>query len=128
LNLKPYLFCFHLLALSRLGHRSYDVVGTQIIQTGVPASKADLIGAMEISIGSLAKLVMLAMVIIANGVYHFGFLGSHVRVISFRGSMMFCRWLSNPTDKQRELFTFDPLYQVPVMRVWIYCLTITLLG
>jgi hypothetical protein len=61
---------------------SYDVVGTQIVQTSVPASKANLIGGMEVSIASLAELVMLAMAIIANDVSHFGFC-----VISCWGSM-----------------------------------------
>jgi hypothetical protein len=40
MNPKPYLFCFHVQALSQaVGHMSYDVVGTQIIQTGVPADR-----------------------------------------------------------------------------------------
>ncbi|OEL23183.1 Solute carrier family 40 member 2, chloroplastic [Dichanthelium oligosanthes] len=103
------------IALSRLGHMSYDVVGTQIVQTGVPASKANLIGGMEVSIASLAELVMLAMAIIANDVSHFGFLAI-LSVSSVAGAAwMFCRWLTNPTDEQRELFMFDPLYQVQAM-------------
>jgi len=91
---------------------SYDVVGTQIVQTSVPASKANLIGGMEVSIASLAELVMLAMAIIANDVSHFGHLAI-LSVSSVAGAAwMFCRWLTNPTDEQRELFMFDPLYQV----------------
>jgi hypothetical protein len=94
---------------------SYDVVGTQIVQTGVPASKANLIGGMEVSIGSLAELVMLAMAIIANDVSNFSFLAI-LSVSSVAGAAwVFCRWLSNPTDNQRELFMFDPLYQVQAM-------------
>ncbi|KAK3136769.1 hypothetical protein QOZ80_5BG0442220 [Eleusine coracana subsp. coracana] len=108
----PLLIFLASIALSRLGHMSYDVVGTQIIQTGVPASKANLIGGMEVSIASLAELVMLAMAIIANDVSHFGFLAI-LSVSSVAGAAwMFCQWLSNPTEKQRELFMFDPLYQV----------------
>lgn len=110
-----HLFCVNLQALSRLGHMSYDVVGTQIVQTGVPASKANLIGGMEVSIASLAELVMLAMAIVANDVSHFGFLAI-LSVSSVAGAAwMFCRWLTNPTDEQRELFMFDPLYQVQAM-------------
>ncbi|XP_066355381.1 solute carrier family 40 member 2, chloroplastic-like isoform X2 [Miscanthus floridulus] len=111
----PLLIFLASIALSRLGHMSYDVVGTQIVQTGVPASKANLIGGMEVSIASLAELVMLAMAIIANDVSHFGFLAI-LSVSSVAGAAwMFCRWLTNPTDEQRELFMFDPLYQVQAM-------------
>ncbi|GJM95440.1 hypothetical protein PR202_ga12177 [Eleusine coracana subsp. coracana] len=111
----PLLIFLASIALSRLGHMSYDVVGTQIVQTGVPASKANLIGGMEVSIASLAELVMLAMAIIANDVSHFGFLAI-LSVSSVAGAAwMFCQWLSNPTEKQRELFMFDPLYQVQAM-------------
>ncbi|KAF7063959.1 hypothetical protein CFC21_070412 [Triticum aestivum] len=108
----PLLIFLASIALSRLGHMSYDVVGTQIIQTGVPASKANLIGGMEVSIASLAELVMLAMAIIANDVSHFGFLAI-LSVSSVAGAAwMFCRWLRNPTDEQRELFIFDPHFQL----------------
>ncbi|CAN6348047.1 unnamed protein product [Urochloa humidicola] len=108
----PLLIFLASIALSRLGHMSYDVVGTQIVQTGVPASKANLIGGMDVSIASLAELIMLAMAIIANDVSHFGFLAI-LSVSSVAGAAwMFCRWLTNPTDEQRELFMFDPLYQV----------------
>jgi len=108
----PLLIFLASIALSRLGHMSYDVVGTQIIQTGVPASKANLIGGMEVSIASLAELVMLAMAIVANDVSHFGFLAI-LSVSSVVGAAwMFCRWLGNPTDEQRELFIFDPHFQL----------------
>ncbi|CAN6343323.1 unnamed protein product [Urochloa humidicola] len=111
----PLLIFLASIALSRLGHMSYDVVGTQIVQTGVPASKANLIGGMEVSIASLAELIMLAMAIIANDVSHFGFLAI-LSVSSVAGAAwMFCRWLTNPTDEQKELFMFDPLYQVQAM-------------
>ncbi|VAI14118.1 unnamed protein product [Triticum turgidum subsp. durum] len=112
----PLLIFLASIALSRLGHMSYDVVGTQIIQTGVPASKANLIGGMEVSIASLAELVMLAMAIIANDVSHFGFLAI-LSVSSVAGAAwMFCRWLGNPTDEQRELFIFDPHFQLQATR------------
>ncbi|KAM0921693.1 hypothetical protein ACQ4PT_006646 [Festuca glaucescens] len=108
----PLLIFLASIALSRLGHMSYDVVGTQIIQTGVPASKANLIGGMEVSIASLAELVMLAMAIIANDVSHFGFLAIlSVSSVAW-AAWMFCRWLGNPTDEQRELFIFDPHFQL----------------
>ncbi|KAK4424526.1 Solute carrier family 40 member 3, chloroplastic [Sesamum alatum] len=70
----PLVFFLCLIVLSRLGHMSYDVVGAQILQTGIPASKANLIGTTEVSFASLAESVMLGVAIIANDVAHFGFL------------------------------------------------------
>ncbi|KAF5202465.1 Solute carrier family 40 member 3 protein [Thalictrum thalictroides] len=51
----PLLFFLSLIVLSKLGHMLYDVVGSQILQTGIPASKANLIGTTEVSIASLAE-------------------------------------------------------------------------
>ncbi|KAI9185756.1 hypothetical protein LWI28_010390 [Acer negundo] len=61
--------------LSRLGHMSYDV-GAQILQTGIPSSKANLIGTTEISVASLVECAMLGVAIIANDVSHFGVLAT----------------------------------------------------
>ncbi|KAK1293421.1 hypothetical protein QJS10_CPB17g01048 [Acorus calamus] len=95
--------------LSRLGHMSYDVVGTQILQTGIPETKANLIGTTEISMASLAEFIMLGVAIIANDIAHFGFLAM-LSVSSVVGAAwMFSRWLANPTDEQRKLFSFDLL-------------------
>lgn len=93
--------------LSRLGHMSYDIVGAQILQTGIPSSKVNLIGTTEISVASLAESVMLGVAIIANDVSHFGILASLSLLSVVGASWMFCRWLLNPTDKQRSLFSFD---------------------
>lgn len=87
---------------------SYDVVGTQILQTGIPASKANLIGSTEVSIASLAELVMLGGAIIFNDVSHFGMLAILSAASVAGAALMFCRWLANPTDEQRALFIFDP--------------------
>ncbi|KAG8486996.1 hypothetical protein CXB51_020431 [Gossypium anomalum] len=96
------------IVLSRLGHMSYDIVGAQILQTGIPSSKANLIGTTEISVASLAESLMLGVVILANDVSHFGFLAM-LSVLSVVGAAwMFCRWLLNPTEEQRSLFSFDP--------------------
>ncbi|URE31382.1 Ferroportin1 (FPN1) [Musa troglodytarum] len=70
------LIFLSLIVVSRLGHMSYDVVGTQILQTGVPAAKANLIGITEVSMASLAELLMFGVAIIANDVSHFGFLAT----------------------------------------------------
>ncbi|PQP96115.1 solute carrier family 40 member 3 chloroplastic [Prunus yedoensis var. nudiflora] len=44
--------------LSRLGHMSYDVVAVQILQTGIPSSKANIIGTTEVAVASLAEFTM----------------------------------------------------------------------
>lgn len=95
--------------LSRLGHMSYGVVGAQILQTGIPSSKANLIGATEISVASLAESLMLGVAIAANDASHFGFLAVLSLLSVVAASLIFCRLLRNPTDEQRRLFSFDPL-------------------
>lgn len=102
----PLLFFLSLIVLSRLGHMSYDVVGTQILQTGIPSSKANLIGTTEASVASLAEFVMLGVAIIANDVSHFGFLAMLSLFSAVGAAWMFCRWLVNPTEEQRSLFSF----------------------
>lgn len=102
----PLLFFLCLIVLSRLGHMSYDVVGTQILQTGIPSSKANLIGTTEASVASLAEFVMLGVAIIANDVSHFGFLAMLSLFSAVGAAWMFCHWLVNPTEEQRSLFSF----------------------
>ncbi|XVF31472.1 hypothetical protein REPUB_Repub16aG0148900 [Reevesia pubescens] len=107
---SPLLFFLCLIVLSRLGHMSYDIVGAQILQTGIPSSKANLIGTTEISVASLAESLMLGVAIIANDVSHFGSLAM-LSLLSVIGAVwMFCRWLLNPTEEQRSLFSFDPQF------------------
>lgn len=106
----PLLVFLCLIVLSRLGHMSYDVVGAQILQAGIPESKANLIGTTEVSVASLAESVMLGVAIIANDVSNFGFLAV-LSLLSVVGSAwLFCQWLTNPTDAQRSLFSFDPQF------------------
>ncbi|KAI5658543.1 hypothetical protein M9H77_27336 [Catharanthus roseus] len=103
----PLLFFLSLIILSRLGHMSYDVVGQQILQTGIPESKANLIGTTEVSVASLAESIMLGVAIVANDTSHFGYLAM-LSLLSVVGSAwLFCRWLTNPTETQRSLFAFD---------------------
>ncbi|KAG8649616.1 solute carrier family 40 member 3, chloroplastic [Manihot esculenta] len=104
---SPLLFFLGLIVLSRLGHMSYDVVGAQILQSGIPSSKANLIGATEISVASLAESLMLGVAIIANDISHFGFLAMLSLLSVVGAAWMFCRWLSNPTDEQRSLFSIS---------------------
>ncbi|XP_058189976.1 solute carrier family 40 member 3, chloroplastic [Rhododendron vialii] len=106
----PLLFFLCLIVLSRLGHMSYDVVGAQILQTGIPESKANLIGTTEVSIASLAESVLLGVAIIANDVSHFGSLAMLSLLSVIAAALLFCRWLGNPSDAQRSLFNFDPQF------------------
>lgn len=105
---SPLLFFLCLIVLSRLGHMSYDIVGAQILQTGIPSSKANLIGTTEISVASLMESVMLGVAIIANDVSHFGFLATLSLLSVVGAAWMFCHWLLNPTEEQRSLFSFNP--------------------
>nr|VDD26900.1 unnamed protein product [Brassica oleracea] len=106
---SPLFFFLSMIVLSRLGHMSYGVVGAQILQTGIPSSKANLIGATEISVASLAESLMLGVAIAANDASHFGFLAVLSLLSVVAASLIFCRLLRNPTDEQRRLFSFDPL-------------------
>ncbi|XP_057250359.1 solute carrier family 40 member 3, chloroplastic isoform X3 [Beta vulgaris subsp. vulgaris] len=103
----PILFFLCLIVLSRLGHMSYDVIGQQILQTGIPSSKANLIGTTEVSVASLAEFVMLGIAIIANDVSHFGYLAMLSLLSVIAAAYIFCLWLMNPTEEQRKLFSFQ---------------------
>ncbi|KAL2925681.1 Solute carrier family 40 member 3 chloroplastic, partial [Bienertia sinuspersici] len=103
----PILFFLCLIVLSRLGHMSYDVIGQQILQTGIPSSKANLIGTTEVSVASLAEFVMLGIAIIANDVSHFGFLAMLSLLSVIGAAYIFCSWLMNPSEEQKRLFSFD---------------------
>ncbi|KAB5556006.1 hypothetical protein DKX38_006915 [Salix brachista] len=104
---SPVLLFLGLIVLSRLGHMSYDVVGAQILQTGIPSSKVNLIGTTEVSVASLAESVMLGVAIIANDASHFGFLAMLSLLSVVGAAWMFCRLLLNPTDEQRSLFAVE---------------------
>ncbi|KFK26445.1 hypothetical protein AALP_AA8G249400 [Arabis alpina] len=106
---SPLFFFLSMIVLSRLGHMSYDVVGAQILQTGIPSSKANLIGATEISVASLAESLMLGVAIAANDASHFGFLAVLSLLSVIAATFIFCKLLRNPTDEQRRLFSLDPL-------------------
>lgn len=107
---SPLLVFLSLIILSRLGHMSYDVVGAQIIQTGIPSSKANLIGTTEVAVASLAECIMLGVAIIANDLSHFGCLAMLSLLSVVGAAWMFCRWLLNPTDEQKSLFSYDPQF------------------
>ncbi|KAL1341402.1 hypothetical protein HN51_027880 [Arachis hypogaea] len=109
-NQSPLLVFLSMIILSRLGHMSYDVVGAQIIQTGIPSSKANLIGTTEVAVASLAESIMLGVAIIANDPSHFGCLAMLSLLSVVGAAWMFCKWLLNPTDEQKTLFSYDPQF------------------
>ncbi|KAF4354013.1 hypothetical protein G4B88_011176 [Cannabis sativa] len=85
-------------------------IAVAILQTGIPSSKANLIGTTEVAVASLAESTMLGVAIIANDVSHFRYLAM-LSLLSVVGSaFMYCRWMYNPTQEQRTLFSFDPLF------------------
>lgn len=88
----------------------HNVVGAQILQTGIPSSKANLIGTTEIAVASLAESIMLGVAIIANDPSHFGCLALLSLLSVVGAAWMFCRWLLNPTDEQKNLFSYDPQF------------------
>lgn len=87
---------------------SYDIVGQQILQTGIPESKANIIGTTEVSVASVAECLMLGVAIIANDVSNYGFLAILSLLSVIGAAWLFCHWLLHPTDEQRTLFSFDP--------------------
>lgn len=87
---------------------SYDVVGAQILQTGIPASKVNLIGTTEVAVASLAESAMLGVAIIANDVSHFRSLAVLSLLSVVGAACLYCSWLKNPTDTQRSLFSLEP--------------------
>ncbi|KAL5565902.1 hypothetical protein UlMin_029066 [Ulmus minor] len=107
---RPLLFFLCMIVLSRLGHMSYDVVAAQILQTGIPSSKANLIGTTEVAVASLAESTMLGVAIIANDVSHFGYLAMLSLLSVVGAAVMYCKWLHNPTDEQRSLFSYAPWF------------------
>ncbi|KMZ66125.1 Solute carrier family 40 member 3, chloroplastic [Zostera marina] len=104
----PLFFFLFLIVMSRLGNMVYDVIGTQILQTGIPPSKANLIGTTELSIASLAEFLMLGVAIIANDVSNFRLLAILSLFSVVGATTLFCRWLTNPTSEQRKLFPNIP--------------------
>lgn len=91
---------------------SYNVVGQQILQTGIPSSKTNLIASTEVSVASLAESIMLGVAIIANDTSHFGFLAMLSLLSVVGAAAIFCQWLLNPTDEQRKLFSFSSQFEV----------------
>ncbi|CAI0459618.1 unnamed protein product [Linum tenue] len=99
------IFFLGLIVLSRLGHMSTQVAGAQILQTGIPSSKANLIGITEASVASLAESLMLGVAILANDASHYGMLALLSVTAVVGSAWIFCGWAMNPTPEQRRLFS-----------------------
>ncbi|CAN1219486.1 Solute carrier family 40 member 3, chloroplastic [Linum perenne] len=107
-NQSPIIFFLTLIVLSRLGQMSTEVAGAQILQTGIPSSKANLIGITEASVASLAESLMLGVAIVANDASHYGILAMLSVTAVVCSACIFCRWAMNPTPEQRRLFSSSP--------------------
>ncbi|EPS69601.1 hypothetical protein M569_05162, partial [Genlisea aurea] len=93
---SPLLMFLWLIIISRLGKMSYDAVGAQILQTGIPESKANLIGTTEVSLCSLAESLMLGIAaVIANDASHFGILVMLSLGSVVGAACLYCMWLRN---------------------------------
>ncbi|KAH9575304.1 hypothetical protein CY35_01G105300 [Sphagnum magellanicum] len=100
-SLVVFLF---LIVISRLGYWAYDMVDAQIFQTAIPAAQANLVGTTEVSLASLAELVMLGVAIVANDVSHFGGLAALSMASVAGAACVYWWWLANPSADQRRLF------------------------
>jgi iron-regulated transporter 1 len=84
--------------LSRLGHITYDIVGGQIIQTAVHHSQANTVGTTEVSLASLAELLMLGVAIIANDVSHFGSLAALSMAAVIGATSLYYHWMARVSN------------------------------
>lgn len=89
------LFFLAAIVLSRLGHFTYDIVGGQILQTVVHPALANTIGATEVSLASLAELLMLGVAILANDVSHFRSLVALSMMAVVGAAAVYYRWMSS---------------------------------
>lgn len=90
--------------VSRLGHWGYDLVDAQIFQTAIPESQANQVGTAEMSLASLAELIMLGVAILASDVSYFGGLATLSMISVASAALVYWHWLSNPTPDQVRLF------------------------
>ncbi|CAN1171710.1 Solute carrier family 40 member 3, chloroplastic, partial [Linum perenne] len=91
--------------LSRMGSTSSEVVGEQVLQMGIPPSKANLIGITEASVASLAESLMMGVAMIVNKPSHYGLLVMLSAVAVVGSTLVYCRWAMNPTMEQQRIFS-----------------------
>ncbi|CAN1171709.1 Solute carrier family 40 member 3, chloroplastic, partial [Linum perenne] len=106
-NHSPIIFFFFLglIVLSRMGSTSSEVVGEQVLQMGIPPSKANLIGITEASVASLAESLMMGVAMIVNKPSHYGLLVMLSAVAVVGSTLVYCRWAMNPTMEQQRIFS-----------------------
>ncbi|KAL3684740.1 hypothetical protein R1sor_002762 [Riccia sorocarpa] len=102
-----------LIVVSRLGHWGYDLVDAQIFQTAIPEAQANQVGTAEMSLASLAELIMLGVAILASDVSYFGALATLSMISVASAAATYWHWLSNPTADQLRLFPQESSIQVP---------------
>eukprot|EP00249_Psilotum_nudum_P022960 c28703_g1_i4 orf=415-2154(-) len=112
-HLSSLIFFLALIALSRLGHFTYDIVGGQILQTAVSPSLANVIGTTEISLASLAELIMLGISIVANDVSHFGGLAGLSMAAVFGAAGLYHCWMLRFIEEQQKQFPMNSVADNP---------------
>ncbi|KAL2652952.1 hypothetical protein R1flu_021080 [Riccia fluitans] len=98
------LIFLSLIVVSRLGHWGYDLVDAQIFQTAIPEAQANQVGTVEMSLASLAELIMLGVAILASDVSCFGGLATLSMISVASAAAIYWHWLANPTADQIHLF------------------------
>ncbi|CAI7868906.1 unnamed protein product [Closterium sp. NIES-54] len=97
-----------LVVLSRVGHWTFEIVDSQIIQTAIPPASANLIGTTEIALASLAELLMLGLAIVVHDPKHFAALAAMSMAAVFAAAGVYCSWLARPDPRIEKLFPNQP--------------------
>ncbi|CAI5932817.1 unnamed protein product [Closterium sp. NIES-65] len=97
-----------LVVLSRVGHWTFEIVDSQIIQTAIPPASANLIGTTEIALASLAELLMLGIAIVVHDPKHFAALAAMSMAAVFAAAGVYCSWLARPDPRIQKLFPNQP--------------------
>ncbi|CAI5521605.1 unnamed protein product [Closterium sp. Naga37s-1] len=98
-----------LVVLSRVGHWTFEIVDSQIIQTAIPPASANLIGTTEIALASLAELLMLGLAIVVHDPKHFAALAAMSMAAVFAAAGVYCSWLARPDPRIEKLFPNQPV-------------------
>lgn len=83
---------------------TYDVVDTQVFQTAIPESHSSVVSTTELSLCSLAELVMLGVAMAAEDPRNFGALAALSMASVVGAAVVYCRWIFRPCVAKKELF------------------------
>jgi hypothetical protein len=86
---------------------TYDVVDTQIFQTAIPDSHSSVVSTTELSLCSLAELIMLGVAMAAEDPRNFGSLAALSMASVAGAAVVYCRWILRPCLAKKELFNHD---------------------